>query len=70
LILDEATSAIDVQSERKILLELQALSPRPTIILIAHRAESLAVCNHVATLAGGRLTFDRDAVSNPIDTPA
>jgi ATP-binding cassette subfamily C protein len=70
LILDEATSAIDVQSERKILLELQALSPRPTIILIAHRAESLAVCNHVATLAGGRLTFDRDAASNPIDTPA
>ncbi|MEO8113935.1 MAG: ATP-binding cassette domain-containing protein [Phenylobacterium sp.] len=56
LVLDEATSAIDVTGEREILQRLRALSPAPTILIIAHRAESLALCDRVLTLDGGRLS--------------
>jgi ATP-binding cassette subfamily C protein len=52
LVLDEATGAIDVQSEAAILARLKALRPRPTILLIAHRAESLAFCDFVLRLGG------------------
>ncbi|MES2033616.1 MAG: ATP-binding cassette domain-containing protein, partial [Pseudomonadota bacterium] len=63
LILDEATSAIDIASEHDILIRLGALAPKPTIVLIAHRAESLALCDRVLTMANGRVVRDenRDA---------
>jgi ATP-binding cassette subfamily C protein len=58
LVLDEATSAIDVAGERQILARLRALAPRPTIIVIAHRAESLALCDRVFRLEAGRCVDD------------
>jgi ATP-binding cassette subfamily C protein len=59
LILDEATSAIDAASERAILARLRALAPRPAIVLIAHRVESLSLCDRVLTFADGRVADDR-----------
>lgn len=56
LILDEATNAIDVAGEREILGQLANRTPRPTIIMIAHRSESLALCERILVLADGRLT--------------
>jgi ABC-type multidrug transport system fused ATPase/permease subunit len=56
LVLDEATSAIDVAGEREIFARLRNLSPRPTIVVIAHRAESLALCDR-------QLRFEAGAVS-------
>ncbi|MBI5908606.1 MAG: ABC transporter ATP-binding protein [Betaproteobacteria bacterium] len=53
LVLDEATSAIDVASERDILERLRALKPQPTIVIIAHRAESLALCDRVFQFDAG-----------------
>ena len=58
LILDEATSAIDVAGEHEIFVRLRALERRPTIVVIAHRAETLALCDRVLTLAEGRLASD------------
>ena len=55
LILDEATNAIDVAGEREILGRLCAMEPRPTVLMIAHRSESLALCDRVLVLEGGRL---------------
>lgn len=55
LILDEATSAIDIASEERVLARLAELPERPTIIMIAHRAESLAQCDRVIRLDAGRL---------------
>jgi ATP-binding cassette subfamily C protein len=55
LILDEAASAIDVEGEAALLERLSALSPRPTIVMIAHRAESLALCQRVLRLEGGHI---------------
>jgi ATP-binding cassette subfamily C protein len=54
LILDEAASAIDVAGERDIFARLRALVPRPTIVAIAHRAESLAACDHLLRFENGR----------------
>ena len=54
LVMDEATSAIDVAGEREILAHLRALDPRPTIVMIAHRAESLALCDRIVRLEAGR----------------
>lgn len=59
LILDEATSAIDIVGEHDLLVRLRALASRPMIVLIAHRAESLALCDRILTLADGRLAEEQ-----------
>ena len=56
LILDEATNAIDIAGEATLLSGLKTLDPAPTIIMIAHRAESLVHCDEVVSLSGGRLS--------------
>jgi hypothetical protein len=33
---------------------LRALTPRPAVVIIAHRAESLALCDRVLRLQAGR----------------
>ncbi len=55
LILDEATSAIDIEAEEQLLDRLHSLADRPTIVMVAHRRESLARCDRVITLDGGRI---------------
>jgi ATP-binding cassette subfamily C protein len=52
LLLDEATNAIDVGGERPILAALAGLSPRPTILMVTHRQESLRWCDHLLRLPG------------------
>lgn len=55
LVLDEATNAIDVAGEAAVLEALAMMPDRPTILMIAHRRESLARCDHVIGVEGGRL---------------
>ena len=55
LILDEATSALDIAAERRILENVRRLTPPPTIIVIAHRPESLTICDRVLRFENGRL---------------
>jgi ATP-binding cassette, subfamily C, bacterial len=55
LVLDEATNAIDVPTERLLIERLGALAPAPTIVMIAHRPESLALCRTLVRLDEGRL---------------
>ena len=50
LVLDEATSAIDPDGEARIMAQLRNLVPRPTILMIAHRAESLALCDRTVEM--------------------
>lgn len=54
-ILDEATSAVDVETESGILERLRGAFARSMIVIIAHRAESLSLCDRVFTLVDGRL---------------
>ena len=56
LILDEATNAIDIASERGVLQGLASLAPRPTILMVAHRRESLGLCDHLLEIPAWRLS--------------
>jgi ATP-binding cassette subfamily C protein len=55
LVLDEATNAIDVAGERAIIERILELRPRMTIVVIAHRTESLSLCDRVFVFASGRI---------------
>jgi len=55
LVLDEATNALDIETERAVLGRLAALPDRPTIVMIAHRPESLALCRTRLRLDAGTL---------------
>lgn len=55
LILDEATSAVDLATEARIFAALRAQVPRPAMLVIAHRAETLAFCDRVVRLHAGRV---------------
>lgn len=68
LILDEATSAIDIDREAAIFERLSAARPELTIIVVAHRPSTLAMCDRIIRLEEGRLIGDsgvgvREAVS-------
>jgi ATP-binding cassette subfamily C protein len=62
LVLDEATNAIDIAGERDLLNRLSLLPDRPTIIMVAHREESLAFCERIIELRAGRVVLDRSTV--------
>jgi len=51
-LLDEATNAIDVAAEEPILRALSALRPEATILMVAHRAESLRCCDQILEFPG------------------
>jgi ATP-binding cassette subfamily C protein len=55
LVLDEATNAIDVAGEHGLLTRLLAIRPRITVVMIAHRAESLSLCDRVLRMEDGHL---------------
>ena len=55
LILDEATSAVDLATEARIFAALRGQVPRPAMLVIAHRAETLAFCDRVVRLQAGRV---------------
>lgn len=51
MVMDEATSSIDPHSERLIHDAILGLDRNMTVIIIAHRASSVALCRRVVTLA-------------------
>jgi ABC-type multidrug transport system ATPase subunit len=55
LILDDATSAIDVRIEEQIHEALSALMEDRTTIVIAHRLSTISLALRVALLEGGRI---------------
>ncbi|QNA82831.1 ABC transporter ATP-binding protein [Sphingomonas sp. So64.6b] len=56
LVLDEAANAIDADGEAALLARLATLEPRPTIVMISHRAESMALCDRVVRVELGQVT--------------
>ncbi len=59
LILDEATNALDLASEARIIARIAALPDRPTLLIVSHRPEALTVCERILRFEGGRLAEDR-----------
>jgi ATP-binding cassette subfamily B protein len=55
LILDDALSAVDVETEEKIIRHLQESRKGKTNILISHRVNTLKHCSHLIVLDEGRI---------------
>ena len=55
LILDEATAALDTESERSIRQSLQSLRQDRTCIVIAHRVTTIENADHIVVLDNGKL---------------
>lgn len=58
LILDEATSSLDLPSERMVQRGLQTLLQDRTSIIIAHRLSTVAIADRVLVMADGRIVED------------
>jgi ABC-type multidrug transport system fused ATPase/permease subunit len=55
LIMDEATSSLDSQTERAVMEAIDALQGSRTIILIAHRLTTLKQCDVIHLMEKGRI---------------
>jgi ATP-binding cassette subfamily C protein len=55
LVFDEATSALDLGTEAEVTRAIDALRGRKTIIVISHRLTSVANCDRLVWLRGGRV---------------
>lgn len=55
LVLDEATSSLDAETERLITDTLNSLSGDVTMLIVAHRLTTVRHCDQVIYLAGGRV---------------
>lgn len=62
LIMDEATSALDSLTEKKIIKAIMEFDPNLTILMVAHRINTLKYCDVIYEVASGqikkKLTFD------------
>lgn len=55
LILDEATSELDLDTERRVLAEIAKERGRRTVIVVAHRLDTVTDADEILVLDGGRL---------------
>ena len=58
LILDEATSSLDIPSERLVQHALRTLLADRTAVIIAHRLTTVEIADRVLVLDGGRIVED------------
>lgn len=58
LILDEATSSLDIPSERAVQQGLQSLLADRTAVIIAHRLSTVAIADRVLVMEHGRIVED------------
>ncbi|MBS1847788.1 MAG: ABC transporter ATP-binding protein, partial [Actinobacteria bacterium] len=69
LVLDEATSLLDNETERKITSTIDALRGRLTLIVVAHRLSTVRHCDQIAFMADGRIeakgTFEEVRAQSP-----
>ena len=62
LVLDEATSSLDIETEKGVMQAVQALQGDKTVIIVAHRLSTVEYCDRLYRLDAGRIvdegTFD------------
>jgi len=55
LVFDEATSSLDVETERRITEEIMKLSGKRTLIIVAHRTSTIKDCNVIYYIKDGKI---------------
>jgi len=58
IVLDEATSSLDIPGERLVQHALETLLRDRTAVIIAHRLSTVAIADRVLVLDGGRIVED------------
>ncbi|MFF2086565.1 ABC transporter ATP-binding protein [Nocardia sp. NPDC058176] len=58
IVLDEATSSLDIPGERQVQHALETLLRDRTAVIIAHRLSTVAIADRVLVLDGGRIVED------------
>jgi ABC-type multidrug transport system fused ATPase/permease subunit len=61
LVLDEATSSLDTETEREVMDTVRALRGDKTLIIVAHRLSTVERCDRVFRLAQGRIVEEGSA---------
>lgn len=62
LVLDEATSALDNDTEKAIMDSINLLQGRKTLIIIAHRLQTIEKCDIVYRVENGKTVLERGAL--------
>lgn len=62
LVLDEATSALDNDTEKAIMDSINLLQGRKTLIIIAHRLQTIEKCDIVYRVENGKAVLERGAL--------
>ncbi len=57
IIFDEATSALDNETELALMQAIETLDAELTILIVAHRTNTLRSCDQIVELKGGRLAW-------------
>jgi ATP-binding cassette, subfamily B, bacterial PglK len=69
LILDEATNALDYQTENQVLNQLREYHPKCMILMISHRIQSLNRCDYIYLLKDGKVidegSYNKLSHNNP-----
>lgn len=66
IVLDEPTSAVDATSEAAIRASLAELRGAVTVVIIAHRASTLAGCDRVILFDAGRVASTGTPANMPV----
>ena len=61
LVLDEATSALDNDTEAAIMESINRLHGKKTLIIIAHRLQTIEKCDLIYRVENGKATVEREA---------
>ena len=56
LVLDDSTSALDVQTEKKLLADIKENYPDKTVLISAHRLSSVVSCDEILYMQDGMIT--------------
>ncbi len=59
LVLDEATSALDGETEKAVMESINILHGKKTLVIIAHRLQTIEKCDHVYRIENGVATKER-----------
>ncbi len=55
IIFDEATSALDIETERRVLDQIRTTAKSKTMIMVAHRLDTLKSCDMIITIKDGTI---------------